>query len=381
MLLDTKTTLAYYVLTSLTLAVLLMVAFRGRFTPALKLWLASLLSQAVGWFFISLQDYPFPVLTTVLGPTLVSVAYGFLIHALTVFYDSPPRRYWPYWPIPFALAIVLLFHDNQPLRQMAINFCYTVQVSSGAVFLISRKDPQRGLRWLMATSALMAAVLLFIRILYVISNHGDLPLILQSSPIQSLTFSVGFVLRLIFTCGFLLLIEAHRYDELTWLAARDSLTGVYNRRTFMTLAEAELGRSERHHLPLALLLIDLDNFKQVNDTCGHQAGDQVLQQLRSIAETCMRSHDFLGRYGGEEFCVLTPETDTVGALTLAERLRQGLAEHSILLADGQSIRVTASIGVACRGGNETTSLDLLLSQADRALYQAKNQGRDQVALA
>ncbi|RTL50419.1 MAG: GGDEF domain-containing protein [Rhodocyclaceae bacterium] len=380
MLLDTKTTLAYYVLTSLTLAVLLLVAFRGRFTPSLRLWLACLGSQALGWFFISLQDLPFPWLTTGAGPVMVSLSYSFLIYAVMTFYGCKARRHWPLWPVPLSIAAVVVWHNDASLRQMAINLIFAIQLSSGAVFIISRRDPHRGLRWLMGTSALVACVLLFIRVLYLAEHRDSIPGLLQPSLFQSLTFSIGFVLRLVFTVGFLLLIEVHRYDELTWLAARDSLTGVYNRRTFIELAEAELARSARYKLPVALLLIDLDHFKQINDTHGHQAGDLVLKQFPEVAERCMRSHDFLGRYGGEEFCVLAPDTDAEGAATLAERLRQGLAEHTLQLPDGRSVHVSASIGVACRRGDGNTSLDELLSAADSALYRAKDGGRNRVVV-
>jgi diguanylate cyclase (GGDEF)-like protein len=380
-LLDPKTTLAYYVLTSLTLAALLIVAFRGRFTPALRLWLTSLLLQSAGWCFISLQQLPHPWLTTAVGPVLVSTSFSFIVEAVMRFYGQPSKHYWPFWPIPCAVAAVLLWHDVPATRQIALNLCYAFQLTAGALFLLKRKDPHRGLRWLMAGSSFFACVLLFIRVAYLIGNQDDVPALLIASPFQSLTFSVGFVLRLVFTCGFLLLIEAHRNDELTWLAAMDSLTGIYNRRTFINLAETELARSQRHQQPLALLLLDLDHFKLINDTLGHQAGDCILQQLRTIAEPCMRSHDFMGRYGGEEFCILAPETDADGAFILAERLRQALAEHVTLSGNGASIKITASIGVACRTGRESTTLDELLSMADTALYRAKNEGRNRVTLA
>ena len=381
MLLDPKTTLAYYVLTSLTLAALLIVAFRGRFTPALRLWLTSLLLQSAGWCFISLQQLPYPWLTTAIGPVLVSTSFSFIVEAVMRFYGQPSKHYWPFWPIPCAVVAVLLWHDVPATRQIALNLCYAFQLTAGALFLLKRKDPHRGLRWLMAGSSFFACVLLFIRVAYLIGNQDDVPALLIASPFQSLTFSVGFVLRLVFTCGFLLLIEAHRNDELTWLAAMDSLTGIYNRRTFINLAETELARSQRHQQPLALLLLDLDHFKLINDTLGHQAGDCILQQLRTIAEPCMRSHDFMGRYGGEEFCILAPETDADGAFILAERLRQALAEHVTLSGNGASIKITASIGVACRTGRESTTLDELLSMADTALYRAKNEGRNRVTLA
>ena len=382
MLLDTKTTLAYYVITSLTLAVLMLVAFRGRMTPALRLWLGNLLSQALGWFMLTLQEGLGSAITTTIGVTAISLSYAFLTHAIMRFYEVRPSRYWPYWSVPVVLAAALVWYDSASTRQVIINICYAVQLAGGAVFLISRKDKHLGLRGLMAICGAIATVLLFARAGYAAVHFSDVPPLLHSGPMQSLTFSIGFVLRLVFTCGFLLLIESHNHDELTRLATLDSLTGIYNRRTFINLAEAELARSQRNKQPLALMLIDLDHFKAINDTYGHQTGDQVLQQLRTVSESCMRSHDIFGRYGGEEFCIMAPETNREGALILAERLRTALADNPISIRPDLTVCITASIGVACMDGTEKqVRLDELLSRADQALYRAKDAGRNRVVLA
>lgn len=382
MLLDAQTTLAYYVITSLTLAVLILAAFRGRMTDYLWLWLGNLACQILGWFLISLQADVTNSATTVLGPVLVSLSYGFITQAVMLFYGYRPRHHWPFWPTALVLIATGIWSDSLALRQIGLNFGFALQIAFGAIFLLTRRDKHGGLRWLMGGSALIAALLLFARVAYIAAHFDTISAILQNNTLQSLTFSIGFILRLVFTCGFLLLIEAHHHDELTRLATLDSLTGLYNRRTFIALAEAELARSQRHRQPLALLLLDLDFFKTVNDTWGHQAGDRVLTQLKAVAETCIRNHDILSRYGGEEFCLLLPETDQAGALILAERLRQSLGASPIPVNETTTIQVTASIGLVCAApAPQLYKLDDLLSRADRALYRAKHAGRNRVELA
>jgi|GEM_PF-1654099 len=167
--------------------------------------------------------------------------------------------------------------------------------------------------------------------------------------------------------------EAHR------LAITDSLTGIFNRRHLFFLAENELERSRRYHHPLAVLMIDLDEFKEVNDRYGHLVGDQVLQTTSFIIRQSLRKVDICGRYGGEEFVILMPETDHEKALQAAERLRQTIAEFPILLSD-ENISVTTSIGVACCDSQDDLHLEILLNRADEALYQSKHLGRNRVCV-
>jgi diguanylate cyclase (GGDEF)-like protein/PAS domain S-box-containing protein len=177
----------------------------------------------------------------------------------------------------------------------------------------------------------------------------------------------------------LALEKARLFEEVQLLAITDSLTGLFNRRHFFSLAEKEFERSLRYHRPLALLMLDLDEFKQVNDRYGHLIGDQVLQTTSAIIQQSLRKVDISGRYGGEEFVILMPETDQEKALQAAERLRQTIAEFPILLSD-ENISVTTSIGVACCDSQDDLRLEILLNRADEALYQAKHMGRNRVCV-
>lgn len=168
-------------------------------------------------------------------------------------------------------------------------------------------------------------------------------------------------------------LEAARV-QLDVLATRDELTGIYNRRQFLVLADREWARCRRYEMGAALLMLDVDHFKRVNDLHGHLAGDLMLREIaRAIADT-LRHADFLGRFGGEEFIVFLPHTDTLGALDVAERVRERVAAIALEWR-GERISATLSVGVGTLG-NEHDTVGALIADADRALYSAKNAGRN-----
>lgn len=163
--------------------------------------------------------------------------------------------------------------------------------------------------------------------------------------------------------------------ELERLARTDSLTGLFNRQYLMERFEEEIARAGRYDRPLAVMLIDLDHFKVVNDTHGHLAGDAVLVSAVSSITGILRETDFAGRYGGEEFCVVMPETSIQGAVELAERLREAMEETDHILSTGSKLRVTCSIGVS---EVSSGSVEETIALADLALYAAKRSGRNRV---
>jgi len=165
--------------------------------------------------------------------------------------------------------------------------------------------------------------------------------------------------------------------KLEQLAQTDFLTGLANRRHFMSLAEQELSRTTRYGGPLSVLMMDLDHFKNVNDTYGHKTGDMVLQRMATLCRKALRDIDAIGRMGGEEFAVVLAQTDRERALEVAERLRKAIFDAEVPLEQGVPLHFTVSIGLATLT-NADTNFDTLLSQADQALYDAKQTGRNRV---
>jgi diguanylate cyclase (GGDEF)-like protein len=161
-------------------------------------------------------------------------------------------------------------------------------------------------------------------------------------------------------------------------ARTDAKTGLLNATAWQREADAEVARAQRAGSPLALLLVDVDHFKRVNDSHGHLIGDEVLRALATELRQQVRESDVVGRFGGEEFTVLLPRTDGAGAYGIAERLRANAATLSVAAADTR-INVTVSIGVAVLGQHGHDPFELLTA-ADVALYRAKDAGRDQVRI-
>lgn len=163
----------------------------------------------------------------------------------------------------------------------------------------------------------------------------------------------------------------------------DPLTKVYNRRYLDRRLDDEVARSKRYSLDLSVLMLDIDHFKQVNDTYGHQAGDVTLSTLCSLVKNSLRDPDVVARYGGEEFLVICTNTNIHGATLVAERLRQLIESHPIKISDGsgarQAIHITISVGVADLN-IRVDSKEKLVQAADQALYRAKEEGRNRVAV-
>mgnify|MGYP006292166585 CR=1 FL=1 len=173
------------------------------------------------------------------------------------------------------------------------------------------------------------------------------------------------------------------YKEMQKIANRDSLTGLLNRRSFQDTLTDEIARSRRFGKSLSLLMIDIDNFKEINDTLGHLNGDEVLRKIAEIISNTMRSIDKAFRYGGEEFIILLPETDDKGAVVIAERLRMKIENYSFpiqgeISKDIPHINLTISIGVTWTSHPEDTHMQQLIEQCDKALYYAKQHGKNKV---
>lgn len=166
--------------------------------------------------------------------------------------------------------------------------------------------------------------------------------------------------------------------SLTKLSREDPLTGLFNRRTLMAMLEDEMTRVQRYQRSMSLLMMDIDHFKRINDRWGHPMGDEVLRSFAAQCEGAMRENDKIGRWGGEEFVMLLPETEQPEAVEVASRLRSLTSSMAIPSHSGDNtIHVTISIGIASTSAGDT--VETLLARADHALYDAKTSGRDRVS--
>jgi diguanylate cyclase (GGDEF)-like protein len=172
-------------------------------------------------------------------------------------------------------------------------------------------------------------------------------------------------------------VEAEYHEEIYRLTIIDALTGVHNKRFMLEFLDRELARSARHARPLALVMIDVDMFRNINESLGHLGGDYTLREITGCIKAGVRREDLFARYGGEEFALVLVETTREGALDVAERIRVLVEEHDFIY-ENKKFQVTISLGVASTSGDSSLTVEELIRQADEKLFQAKHHGRNKV---
>jgi len=378
------TMLAMIIASSLMMAASMAVVGWGRRRDGLGRWAAALLVNAIGHLLIMLRGLIPDVLSIVVGNLMLSSVFVGLIAAVYQFQGRPVR--WPLLLAPPALVLVFVsvFIDNFPARVSFVGLVIGLQAVWALLAALSHRHATVGRgQWLLVAGLLLEAVVLGGRALVAISTHTEATNILQSSALQTLTFLATFSVVLISSVGFVFMSRDRADENNRVLAALDPLTGVANRRSLIAALDRDVARAQRMREPMALMMVDIDHFKDVNDQYGHPAGDRVLCSVVNVLRQRVRAQDLVGRYGGEEFMVLLPDTGLTGAEQLARELCKAV-EESRCPADGvpgPGIAVTVSIGVFGGRLESGDSWDMLIAAADRALYQAKNNGRNRVEVA
>ncbi|WP_433852904.1 diguanylate cyclase [Stenotrophomonas nitritireducens] len=357
---------------------LILLVMRGH--PVPRLWAASLWASALSTVLLGLQLH-MPELASILARNAFAVLGSMLMLfgvALHVGRRAPVR---PALALAgaYMLAIVWFSVATPDLGvRLALYSVLIIIWKSWESWLLLRHAPadiRRSCR-LAAAVFLLDAALFLVRALIPVAPGagGD---ILRAGLPMNVTYVGGMFVMLGHTFALVLLIVERQMVDLRRLARRDGLTGLLNRTALMGDGGQQLAQCVRQRQPFAAMLLDLDHFKRINDTHGHQAGDAVLHHTARTLQRNLRGHDWLlGRYGGEEFVLLLPGAGMEQALALAERLRAAL-EASPLGRDGGAIVTTTSIGVAI--ADATPDLERLLARADAALYRAKAAGRNRVA--
>ena len=277
------------------------------------------------------------------------------------------------------LLLNLYFTVVQPHLQMRFALG---GVGNGIFFLLTARTLAQGgyqrvpMRYLVAAVAGAHGVFLLLRpLLFGIGAvQANASLAAQIPHLVMLEFLIAL---LFMAFGTLMLANEFTTNELRQLAEIDSLTSIFNRRAFFTLLNKALHQSQRTGMGLAVLVVDLDHFKSINDTYGHQGGDEVLRHFVQTATQCLRQQDVMGRLGGEEFAIFLPGVDAKGAQVVAERLRAAVASRPATLQQG-SHALTISLGLTLCVPGDTP--DTALHRADQAMYQAKERGRNRVEL-
>lgn len=378
------TMLAMIIASSLMMAASMAVVGWGRRRDGLGCWAAALLVNAIGHLLIMLRGLIPDVLSVAVGNLLLSSVFVGMIAAVYQFQGRPVRWALLLAPPLLVLVFVSVFIDNFPARVSFVGLVIGLQAVWALLAALSHRHATVGRgQWLLVAGLSLEAVVLGGRALVAISTHSEATSILQSSALQTLTFLATFSVVLVSSVGFVFMSRDRADENNRVLAALDPLTGVANRRSLIAALDRDVARAQRMREPMALMMVDIDHFKDVNDRYGHPAGDRVLCSVVNVLRQRVRAQDLVGRYGGEEFLVLLPDTGLAGAEQLARELCKA-AEESCCPVDGvpgPGIAVTVSIGVFGGRLESGDSWDMLIAAADRALYQAKNNGRNRVEVA
>lgn len=344
----------------------------------LRTWGWSLLALMTGFTVIGLQESLNRAFASVVGNTLLTTAGVLLLHTAKRMRGlAEPRLPWAL--VPLIAAVSLLW--SVVWDEFKVRSVLTTAVIAGllfwAAYIVGRDPPpdaRRAHRIAAATIGTYGAVMAIRSVLTL--SRDQRAGILEPTAFDVLSL-LGFQAFAVSATLGLMWIEIQRLEgELKRLAAHDSLTGLLTRRAFRDQFERDVSRSRRSGEPLALALLDLDHFKQLNDGHGHPFGDEILRRTAQRLRAGVRTHDTLGRYGGEEFALLMPGLDKEAALRTTERVR-GAVEALEMEHDDVWLRLTISAGVAAFP-QDGADWESLLTAADAALYEAKASGRNRV---
>lgn len=370
------TLMATISLASLTMASVIVVVGWGTRREGLQLWASGMAVQAAGYLFLGLREQIDENLSILAGNTLTSLSLSLLLAAVLRFYGDAPRWALLLAPPALLLAVLSLLLYDYSARVTVCSALFAAQTGAVVAVLYTRRRRTvgRGV-WLLMAGMGAAALLMTLRASGSATGAQEPDRLLQSSLMQTATFLGTFAILLITSLGFIFMTKERADETNRLLASADPLTGAANRRSIIEALDRDVGRAIRSHQPLGLMMIDLDHFKQVNDTFGHLAGDAVLRSLMALVRQRIRSQDTVGRYGGEEFLVVLPDTTLAGVQQLAQDLCEAVAAHSVVYR-GQRIGITVSIGAFGGHLEFGDSWDLLIHAADNALYRAKDAGRN-----
>ena len=347
----------------------------GSDTPALRLWRAAKLVQGLAHLLGWLRPAFPSVWINALASTALVLGVLMEVAAYCRFFDAPRAARWLY---PCAVVSLVLLHGARlwgaTPNTLGILMSLILGGLVGIMAFMLLRQPQASMlqRIIGANDIALCLAMLARAASGAIEGHLG---VFSVDMMQTFVYVTGYLWLIVNSFGFLLLCKEKDDAQLAAHATIDSLTGLINRRAFFEQTERARLLAVRLRQPVALMMLDIDYFKRINDRYGHAAGDEALRQFARIAASTLREHDIMGRLGGEEFALMMPGTTIDGALQAAERLRVAV-ESSPFMFGEQSLVLTVSIGVVLVESND--QLNAALARADHALYTAKSAGRNRV---
>ena len=347
-------------------------------------WVLGSALSATGLGLVLLQDIrSFEQISTTSAGTLLVLGQIFLYIGVMRFLDRKENR----WIVSsvFALFILSFFYYSYVINDVSARTVIVSAATAAVSLLTADRLFINKSRPIAASANFTAAVLLISGAYFMIRAV----LTLISSPVndffapaltQTAVLLVSLIEGILLPFGFIIMINQRLVGRLNKLAVTDELTGIYNRRVFMEMADGEMSRFLRYRTVFSLIKIDLDRFKLINDRYGRMLGDRVLKELAGDLSRRVRKVDIVGRLGGEKFGVVLPETGASGARQAALRLHSALKQLDIRSDSGEQVKLKISMGVSAVTDGDA-SLDIIIARADDALNLAQQHGRDRVEMA
>jgi diguanylate cyclase (GGDEF)-like protein len=380
---DIRTTMCLAALSAFLMGAGMFITARSytSYIQGMQRWGWSCCLQSAGWVFLYLRGSISDFVTVIISSLLMLSSLALHDHALHEFQRKPftgSRKLLPYAIVAIACLYFLYYtYVVKDISARVVVFSFLgapLHFLCAHTILAYNKQNRHFSYWLTGFGFICYGLASVGRGIYVYIFDPPISNIFAQAPLQSITFTLVYVTVIVQNFGFMLMCIDSFNTQLKTLATRDTLTESLNRGTIELLLHKEVSQSSRTDSPLSLLMIDIDHFKTVNDTYGHTTGDRVLRNFVATIQKHLRTHDLLGRYGGEEFIVLLPDTDSNEAIPVAERLRKAVNE-AILDERIPDFHCTTSIGIATLLPKEDDS-NALLQRADAALYRAKHEGRN-----
>ena len=381
MLIHIPTVVVTLILGYAMLAMQMSVTRQTKNSPPLRMWAwGNWTFLAAFLFMVSRVAIPFWI-SAIGGNILILVGFALYTQAIYLFLQgTAPRSMWVALVV-CCVGVVALYPMDYAQRSSVYSLMGVLMLSPGVLQIIRHgwhKEPS--LRMVALTLGL-CGVGLILRAVQAWTDpfaFGDL---LEPGKGPAITFLVAFICMLGSGFGFILAALERSANHMENLATHDGMTDCLNRSAAVALLGNTLKRAQRTGESTSLVMLDLDHFKDVNDKCGHRTGDEVLRKFAQTARLGLRASDVLARMGGEEFALILPDTDAVGAVHVAESVRAAIEALVIQDLKGGTLMVTVSAGVACVERGAVITPDMLYHRADTALYTAKVAGRNRIELA
>ncbi|MDO8319602.1 diguanylate cyclase [Rhodoferax sp.] len=366
---------------SATLALSVGIAARTQLREGMAYWALGLFAHTLAYLLFALRGQVSDWLSVVLGNLLLSVVFALFAEGVFQFQRRRPPR-WLLWT-PCGVVVVL-FAALLPwyLARVVVGaLIYVFQSLVVVLAVLQKRKETAGVgQYFLVTGFLVLVALTLLQGVGVVLHRDQITSVLSAHWLPGLVFLTSALCTVVVSVGLILMGKERADERNRTLAMRDALTGLVNRRSLLEALTQQMAHARRHGQPLALLMIDIDYFKRVNDSHGHLSGDKVLKTVAGVIAARTRAQDLPGRLGGEEFLVILPGTTLQGALQLAETLRQEIEHTGFCSVSGEVIALTISLGVCAQDQLVAPLCDDMINAADQALYLAKNNGRNRVGV-